>query len=155
MDCGNPSPPYVGKSSQIIPYFFLSAPLRKFGFDHANRRSFLDYLNNVQVQSNGRFQFFTPCFPSDQYRDQHFNNVGRYANLPGGPRHRCRTANTSAACCTKSRWAVESLFGRESQLRLLGANSEVPTQYLQPCGIPNFGSQTTLNVWLQIGNRGE
>ena len=130
-------------------------PCRKFGFDHANRRSFLDYLSNVQVRSNGRFQFFTPCFPSDQYRDIHFNNVGRYANLPGGQRHRSRTANTSAACCTKSRWAVESLFGRESQLRLLGANSEVPTQYLQPCGIPNFGSQTTLNVWLQIGNRGE
>ena len=142
-------------TNPVTLVLLLDQGFRKFGFDHANRRSFLDYLTNVQVQSNGRFHFFTPCFPSDQYRDQQFNNVGRYANLAGGSRHRCRTANTSATCCTKSRHCVEALFARESQFKILGANAEVPTQYLRPCGIPNFNSQTTLNVWLQIGNRGE
>ena len=47
---------------------------------------------------------------------------------------------------------MESLFARESQLRLLGSHSEVPNQYLKPCGIQNFDSQSTLSVWLQIGD---
>ena len=125
---------------------------RKFGFDHANRRSFIDYQNQLQVQSGGGFRFFTPCFPSDPYRDQDFNTVASYANLPGGSRHRCRTANTSAACCTKSRWVIEALFGREGHLGLLGSGAEVPSQYLESCGIPHFESQTTLMVWAQIGD---
>ena len=125
---------------------------RKFGFDHANRRSFIDYEDDLQQRSGGGFRYFTPCFPNDLYRDGNFNPVGRYAQLPGGSRHRSRTANTSAACCTKSRWTVESLFCRESHLRLLGSSSEVPRQYLNPCGIPNYESQTTLAVWLHIGD---
>ena len=72
--------------------------------------------------------------------------------LQNGSRHRCRTANTSTACCTRTRWLVESLFARESHLSLLGARSEIPNQYLNPCGIPNYESQTTLMVWLQIGD---
>ena len=125
---------------------------RKFGFDHGNRRSFTDYEDNLQFRSNGAFRYFTPCFPNDFYRDQNFNPVGRYAQLPGGSRHRSRTANTSAACCTKSRWTVESLFCRESHLSLLGSSSEVPRQYLNPCGIPNYDSQSSLAVWLHIGD---
>ena len=57
-----------------------------------------------------------------------------------------------AACCTRTRWPIESLFGRESQLSLLGARTEVPNQLLSPCGIPNFDSQSKLMVWLQIGD---
>ena len=125
---------------------------RKFGFDHANRRSFIDYQDNLQRQTNGGFRYFTPCFPTDSYRDRNFAPVGRYGQLPGGSRHRCRTANTSTACCTRTRWLVESLFARESHLSLLGARSEIPNQYLNPCGIPNYESQTTLMVWLQIGD---
>ena len=125
---------------------------RKFGFDHANRRSFTDYEDNLEQRSNGAFRYFTPCFPHDAYRDQNFNSVGRYAQLPGGSRHRSRTANTSAACCTKSRWPVESLFCRENHLSLLGSKSEVAGQYLNPCGIPNYSSQSSLAVWLHIGD---
>ena len=124
----------------------------KFGFDHANRRSFTDYEDNLEQRSNGAFRYFTPCFPHDAYRDQNFNSVGRYAQLPGGSRHRSRTANTSAACCTKSRWPVESLFCRENHLSLLGSKSEVAGQYLNPCGIPNYSSQSSLAVWLHIGD---
>ena len=125
---------------------------RKMGFDRQVRRSFIDYEDDLQRRSNGGFRYFTPCFPSDMYCDQQFNPVGQYAILPGGPRHRCRTANTSAACCTKTRWPIESLFGRESQFSLLGAQTEVPNQLLSPCGIPNFDSQSKLMVWLQIGD---
>ena len=53
---------------------------------------------------------------------------------------------------TKSRWPIEALFGRESQLGLLGARAEVPNQYLSSCGIPNFESHSKLMVWLQIGD---
>ena len=115
-------------------------------------RSFTDYEDNLQHLSNGGFRYFTPCFPNDDFRDQNFNPVGRYAQLPGGSRHRSRTANTSAACCTKSRWPVESLFCRENHLSLLGSSSEVPRQYLNPCGIPNYSSQSSLAVWLHIGD---
>ena len=125
---------------------------RKYGFDHAVRRSFIDYQDNLVVQSGGGFRYFTPSFPSDLYKDQNFDPVARYQNLPGGSRHRSRTANTSAACCTKSRWPIESLFGRESQLSLLGAKAEVSSHYLSPCGIPNFESQSKLMVYLQIGD---
>ena len=121
-------------------------------FDRQVRRSFIDYEDDLQRRSNGGFRYFTPSFPSDMYCDQQFNPVGQYAILPGGPRHRSRTANTSAACCTKTRWPIESLFGRESQLSLLGARTEVPNQLLSPCGIPNFDSQSKLMVWLQIGD---
>jgi hypothetical protein len=125
---------------------------RKFGFDHQIRRSFTDYQDNLQVISNGGFRYFTPCFASDLYRDNNFNPVARYQNLPGGTRHRCLTANTSSACCTKTRWVVEAQFGKESQLKLLGCSSEVPQQYLSSCGIPNFESQSALAVWLAIGD---
>ena len=125
---------------------------RKFGFDHANRRSFIDYQDDLQRRSNGGFRYFTPCFPSDPYRDQNFNAVGHYGQLPGGSRHRSKTANTSAACCTKSRWPVEALFCKESHLSLLGSSSEVPNQYLGPCGIANYDSQSRLAVWLHIGD---
>ena len=54
--------------------------------------------------------------------------------------------------CTKSRWPVESLFGKERQLKLLGSAAEVPQQFLSSCGIPNFESQSVLFVWLQIGD---
>ena len=138
-------------TNQVTMVILLDQGFRKFGFDHANRRSFLDYLDHIKAQSNGKFQYFLPCFPGDPYKDRQFNDVAVYPNLPGGSRHRCRTANTSAACCTKARWAVEGLFGRESQLKLLGTQAEVPNQYLQPCGIPNFDSQTTLSVLLHIG----
>ena len=125
---------------------------RKYGFDHANRQSFTDYEDDLQQRSGGGFRYFTPCFPNDPYCDQNFNPVGRYAQLPGGPRHRSRTANTSAAVNTKSRWVVESLFCRESHLCLLGSSSEVSRQYLNPCGIPNYDSQSILAVWLHIGD---
>ena len=135
----------------------LDQGFRKFGFDHANRRSFIDFLDQLQLQSQGAFRFFTPSFPSDPYRDQDFNVVASYpqGSLPGGSRHRCRTANTSAACCTKSRWIIEALFGREGHLGLLGSGAEVPSEYLQSCGIPNFESQTKLMVWALIGHRSE
>ena len=125
---------------------------RKFGFDHANRRSFTDYEDDLQQRSRGGFRYFMPRFPHDSYCDQNFNPVGQYAQLPGGSRHRSRTANTSAATCTKTRWVVESNFLRESHLSLLGASSEVPRQYLNPCGIPNYDSQSILAVWLHIGD---
>jgi hypothetical protein len=44
------------------------------------------------------------------------------------------------------------MFSRERHLSLLGAKAEVPNQYLSPCGIPNYGSQTHLMVWLLIGD---
>lgn len=127
---------------------------RKFGFDRANRRSFTDYEDDLEVRTNGGFRYFTPCFPSDPFRDQNFNPVGQYGvgQLAGGTRHRSRTANTSAACCTKTRWAVEVLFSRERHLSMLGAKAEVPSHYLNPCGIPNFDSQSSLLVWLLIGD---
>ena len=138
-------------TEQVTLVLLEDQGFRKFGFDHANRRSFIDYQDDLQARSQGGFRYFTPCFPSDLYRDQNFNIVGRYANLPGGSRHRSRTAQTSAACCTKSRWTVESLFARESHLALLGARAEVPRHYLDPCGIPNFESQSKLMVWAHIG----
>lgn len=127
---------------------------RKFGFDRAIRRSFTDYEDDLEVRTNGGFRYFTPCFPSDPFRDQNFNPVGQYGagQLPGGSRHRSRTANTSTAGCTKTRWAVEVLFSRERHLSLLGAKAEVPNQYLEPCGIPNYGSLSHLMVWLLIGD---
>jgi hypothetical protein len=125
---------------------------RKFGFDHAIRRSFTDYQDELVARTNGGFRYFTPSFPSDQYRDQHLNVAGTYANLPGGSRHRSRTANTSATACVKTRWPIETLFGKEHQLSILGSVTEVPNQYLSSSGIPNFESQSTLAVWLQIGD---
>ena len=125
---------------------------RKFGFDHANRRSFIDYQDNLQNRSNNAFRYFTPCFASDQYRDRNFNTVARYLDIPGGARHRCRTANTSSACCTKTRWSVESLFSKEHQLKLLGSATEVSQQFLSSCRIPNYESQSVLSVWLHIGD---
>ena len=136
----------IGFSEKYSPLF------RKFGFDHGNRRSFIDFEDGLQQRSRGGFRYFTPCFPNDPYCDQNFNPVGRYAQLPGGSRHRSRTANTSAAVATKSRWVVESLFCRESHLSLLGSSSEVPKQYLNPCGLPNFESQSILALWLHIGD---
>ena len=85
---------------------------RKFGFDRQNRRSFTDYQDQLVIQTNGGFRYFTPSFASDPYRDGNFNVVVPYHLLPGGSRHRSRTANSSAAVCTKTRWPVESLFGR-------------------------------------------
>ena len=125
---------------------------RKFGFDHTIRRSFTDFEDDLVIRSNGGFRYFTPSFPSDEYRNQHFDAVARYANLPGGSRHRSRTANTSAACCVKTRWPIETLFGKEHQLSILGSVSEVPNQYLSSCNIPNFESQSILAVLLQIGD---
>ena len=139
-------------TEQVTLVLLEDQGFRRYGFDHAIRRSFIDYQDDLQRRTNGGFRYFTPCFPSDIYRDRNFAPVGRYGQLPGGSRHRCRTANTSSACCTRTRWLVESLFARESHLSLLGARSEVPNQYLNPCGIPNYGSQTTLMVWLQIGD---
>ena len=69
--------------------------------------------------------------------------------MPGGNRHRSRTANSSAAICTKSRWPVESLFGREKQLCIM---NNVPQQFLSSCGILGFESQSILAVWLHIGD---
>ena len=125
---------------------------RKFGFDHANRRSFTDYQDNLENITNGGFRYFTPCFPSDFYRDQNFDTVAQYPNLPGGSRHRCLTASTSSSCCTKTRWPVEALFGKEHQLKLLGSEVEIPQQFLSSCGIPNHESQSILYVWLEIGD---
>ena len=107
----------------------------------ANRYSFIEPIY---------FRYFTPCFPSDQYRDRNFDPVARYPQLPGGARHRSRTANTSAATTTKTRWTIESLFGRERNFHILGTGGEVPNQYLSPCNIPNFESQSTLMVWVLI-----
>ena len=44
------------------------------------------------------------------------------------------------------------MFARESHLSILGSKAEVPNQYLNSCGIPNFESQSTLAVWLHIGD---
>ena len=142
---------------------FLEAPLtmpvtlvllidqgfRKFGFDHTIRRSFTDYLDNLELLTRGVLRYFTPSFPSDPYRNQNFNIVARYNQLPGGNRHRCLTANTSAAVCTKSRWPVESLFGRENQLAIM---NNVPQQFLASCEIPGFESHSILAVYIWIGD---
>ena len=58
--------------------------------------------------------------------------------------------------CTRTAIVIiEALFGREGHLGLLGSGAEVPSEYLQSCGIPNFESQTKLMVWALIGLRGE
>ena len=125
---------------------------RKWGFDRTIRRSFTDVLDNLVQNSMGRFHYFLPRLQSDQYLDKNFNVAGRYQNLPPGNRHRARTANTSAVTCTKSRYHVECMFGREFDLKVLGVRSEVPQQYLSPCGIPGHENQPVLFVWLCVGD---
>ena len=112
----------------------------------------MDYQNDLVNRTNGRFRYFIPCFPTDNYRDLNFNIAGQYLNIAGGNRHRARTANTSSTCCTKTRWPVEALFGKESNLNILGSNTKVPQQYLSSCGIPGFESQSVLAIWLHIGD---
>ena len=69
-----------------------------------------------------------------------------------GNRHRARTANSSAATNTKSRWHVESMFGREHCLKILGASREVPQQYFAACQIPGHMNQPSIYVWLSVGD---
>ena len=103
--------------------------------------------------SNGRFHYFLPCLPDDPYMDVNFTPVGNYRGNRGpGNRHRARTANTSAATCTKSRWHVESLFGKENALQIMGTRHELPQQYFSPCNIPPFENQPVIFIWLCIGD---
>ena len=124
----------------------------KWGFDRANRRSFINFLDNLVITSNGRFHYYFPLKKSDQYLDRNFNPVGSYQMLPPGNRHRARTANSSAVTCTKSRWHVESLFGREHCWKILGGSSELAQQYFASSRIPGHENQSVIYVWLCVGD---
>lgn len=125
---------------------------KKWGFDRTVRRSFTDYLDNLEQTSNGRFRYFLPRQQADQFLDRNFNPAGIYQALPPGNRHRARTANSSAASNTKSRWHVESMFGREHCLQILGSRYEMPQQYFAPCQIPGHENQPAIFVWLCVGD---
>ena len=125
---------------------------RKWGFDRQVRRSFTDWMDRLVQNTNGRFRYFLPCLPDDPYLDTNFNPAGNYLNRAPGNRHRARTANSSAASVTKSRWHVESCFGREYALQIMGVRSEVPQHYLSACQIPGHANQPRLFVWLCIGD---
>ena len=88
--------------------------------------------------------------PTEEYSDQNFQPVAAYQILPGGIRHKCHTANTSAALCTKTRWPVESLFGHETNLKITGGKQETAHQLLRGCKIVGFEAQPTLYVCLMV-----
>ena len=121
----------------------------KYGFDRTVRRSFIDILDQIRNHSP-RFKFFLPCRSGDQYCDRNFNAVASYQPIPPSPRHRARTANTSAVTCTKARWHVECTFAREWAFQITGTRKEVPQQYLMPSTINGFESQPNLYVWLLV-----
>ena len=113
----------------------------------------MDVLEGIKQNSAGRFHYFLPCRAGGSYRNRNFAVVAAYQTLPPGPtRHRARTANTSAVCCTKARWHVECTFSREYALQITGTRKEVPQQYLGPCRIPGFESQPQLYVWLMVAD---
>ena len=59
-----------------------------------------------QAATQERFRYFFPRNKSEEYLDQFLVPAGHYEGnaLPPGPRrHRARTANSSAATCTKHR----------------------------------------------------
>ena len=121
----------------------------KYGFDRTVRRSFIDILDQIRNHSP-RFKFFLPCRSGDQYCDRNFNAVASYQPIPPSPRHRARTANTSAVTCTKARWHFECTFAREWAFQITGTRKEVPQQYMMPSTINGFESQPNLNVWLLV-----
>ena len=104
------------------------------------------------LTSNGKLRYFLPCLPDDPYLDANFNPAGNYHVRAPGNRHRARTANSSAASVTKTRWHVESCFGKESALKMMGVKYEVPQQYFAPCRIQGYSNQPIIYIWLLVGD---
>ena len=90
--------------------------------------------------------------PDENYLDQNFNPAGSYQNRGPNNRHRARTANTSAVTVQKTRWKVESLFGKENALQLMGCRYEMAQQYFSACHIPGFENQPNIFIWLCVGD---
>ena len=117
---------------QYTVIFLGDSGFYKWGFDRQIRRSFVDYMDNIRLQTNGRVKLFLPCLPSGSYVDNNLNVAGSYApHTAGGNRHRARTASTSCVTVTKTRWCVEATFAKEYALQISGSRSMVPQQYLE------------------------
>ena len=129
-----------------IPFFPTDSGFRKWWFDRAIRRSFTDFLDNLVLTSNRKLRYFLPCLPDDPYLDANFNPAGNYHVRAPGNRHRARTANSSAASVTKTHWHVESCFGKESALKMMGVKYEVPQQYFAPCRIQGYSNQPIIYI---------
>ena len=109
-------------------------------------------LDQIKQNSNGRFHYFLPRLPADDYLDLSFNVAGNYQIRGPGNRHRARTANSSAVTNTKSRWPVEGLFSKEYDLQIMGSRHEFPQQYFSPSKIPGFTNQPVIFIWLCVGD---
>ena len=115
----------------LLDNFLGDSGFYKWGFDRQIRRSFVDYMNQISLQTNGRVKLFLPCLPGGEYRDMNLNTAGSYQLRAGGNRHRARTANTSCVTVTKIRWCVEVTFLKEWGLQISGSRYMVPQQYLE------------------------
>ena len=117
---------------QYTVIFLGDSGFYKWGFDRKIRRSFVDYMVQIRLQTNSRVRLFLPCLPSGVYLDINLDNAGSYLVRAGGNRHRARTANTSAVSVTKTRWVVEGTFGKEAGvLKISGSLHMVPQQYFE------------------------
>ena len=116
---------------QYTVIFLADSGFYKWGFDRQIRRSFVDYMDQIRQQTNGRVRLFLPCLPHGDYMDRNLNIAGSYPQTAGGNRHQARTANTSCVTVTKTRWTVEATFSKENALKISGSKHMVPQQYLE------------------------
>ena len=72
------------------------------------------------------------------------------ADLPGGNRHRSRTANTIRVFITSCRLSVENGFARDWAWKITGLRQKCDATFLSSTKIPGYTGHPKIYIWHQV-----